>query len=372
MKKIVPCALIALIVLTLFNPAALAASKNGIEYSGESYYAVVREGVIMRDASGNKIKYLDAGTPVRVEGRLCDDKSRVAVTDKAGDFGTVIKRGLKKVTATSQTSQSSKITYSGSSYKAEVKKYLNVRDANYNIVGQITQGTQVDVKGKSDQWADRSVIPYDCSGGLATVLTSGLRKVHASSKSDNASTGQENAYWAATTRSTPLRSKDGSIVCNIPRAAWIKVLQVNGKDKSVLDVIYDDKSGCVPAKSVKRVKDGVFVDIDRQKVTLIRKGKIILTSKCVTGTLNKKDTPKGIFKIGEKRKNKVFHPSEKESLFWGRIGNTRCGFHDARWRRNWSSSCYKTSGSDGCVNMPLSSMEKFYKNVYVGLYVYIY
>jgi hypothetical protein len=253
----------------------------------------------------------------------------------------------------------------------EVKKYLKVRDANYNIVGQITQGTQVDVKGKSDQWSDRSVIPYDCDGGLATVLTSGLRKVHTSSKSDNASTGQEDAYWAATTRSTPLRSKDGSIVCNIPRAARIKVLQVNGKDKSMLDVIYDDKSGCVPAKSVKRVKDGVSVDINHQKVALIRKGKIILTSKCVTGTLNKKDTPKGIFKVGEKHENKVFHPSEKKSLYWCRIGHTRCGFHDARWRRNWSSSCYKTSGSDGCVNMQLSPMGQFYKNVYVGLYVYI-
>lgn len=292
MKKIVSCALIALIVLALFNPAALAAKKNGIEYSGESYYAVVREGVVMRDKDGNKIKYLDAGTPVRVEGRWCDDKSRAAVTDKAGDFGTVIKRGLKKVTAATEKTESAKPVRSGESYYAVIRYKLNMRDASGKLMQEVPRGAMVKVIGDDKANRDRCWIDY------------------------------------------------------------------GGKEGTVLD------------EGVKKVKDAVFVSIGSQKVTLIRGGKLIGTSKCVTGTRAKEDTPKGMFKITQKHTNKVFRPSGKVSLYWMRFCGG-CGFHDARWRSSWGSGQYKKSGSNGCVNLPLSFAKTLYNNAYVGMPVYI-
>lgn len=360
-------------VLLMLTPFALAAEKDGLKYSGESYYAVVRKGVQMRDKDFKETKYLKEGTLVRVWGDWEVDvsPSRVVVDDQYGDFGTVIKRGLKKISSSDAKKKltSSKLAYSGASYNAEVKEeYLNVRDANYKIIGRITQGENVKVLGDSDTWSVRSVISFNCPDGKATVLTSGLRKVSSSSSKPNK---EDVSYYAVVRYKLNLRDDDGNLICEIPRAAKVKVECTNSKDKTRFDVTYKGKKGSVLKEGVKKVDDAIFTDIESQTTTLIRNGKVILEGKCVTGMLGTEDTPKGFYRITELTEHKVF-PSGKESEFWGRIGDTHCGFHDAPWRHVFGGNVYKTNGSNGCVNQSPSFMRKFYKNIYVGIPVYIW
>ena len=48
------------------------------------------------------------------------------------------------------------------------------------------------------------------------------------------------------------------------------------------------------------------------------------------------------------------------------------GLHDATWRDEFGKDIYKTSGSHGCINMPLDIAEQVYNNVEVGTIVEVY
>ena len=39
------------------------------------------------------------------------------------------------------------------------------------------------------------------------------------------------------------------------------------------------------------------------------------------------------------------------------------GLHDATWRYKFGGEIYKTNGSHGCVNMPLSTAKTIYENI---------
>jgi lipoprotein-anchoring transpeptidase ErfK/SrfK len=348
--------------------SVLAAEKDGFEYSsGNSYYAIVREGVNMRDKNENIIKYLDKGTEVYVYGKSKDDSSRVVI-EWNNKTGTVIKNGLKKVSSSgNKTSSSTKLAYSGSSYYGEVKKYLIVRDSNYDDIGEINKGDVVKVLGTSKTWPERVVIEWNNKKG--TVLKSGLKKV-SSGKTSTSLTYSGKAYYAVIRYDLNMRNSKNDLMCEIPRYALVYVKGTYSRDKSRLVVTYNGKEGTVHKDGVKQIKDAVFVNISAQRVTLIKGGKLIAESKCVTGTKGTEDTPKGSFKITQKKQNKVF-PSGKESDFWLRFCGG-CGFHDALWRGNWSSSAYKRSGSNGCVNLPYKFAKTLYANAYVGMSVYIW
>ena len=49
------------------------------------------------------------------------------------------------------------------------------------------------------------------------------------------------------------------------------------------------------------------------------------------------------------------------------------GMHDADgWRSNYGGEIYKTNGSHGCVNMPLSKVREVYGIVEIGTAVVVY
>lgn len=353
-----------MILLTLLAqmlaPAALAD-----EYG---YYARVRKGVVLRNDDGDELAYLDEGTYVYVIRRNKADKTRVDVKTSNGLEGSVIKKGIKKVSSPSSSQSSgSKLTHDGKAFTGVVKKYLNVRDENYKIVGRVEQGEKVEILGASDRWPERGVM----KGGKTTVLLSGLSKVSSSGgkSSSNKITYYDNPYYAYAKHKISLRDASGNVTGTIPRGALVEVRGINSNKKE-LAVVYHNTPGLATRDSFKTVTDGVFVDISKQRVTLIKGGKLIGQSKCVTGTLGKADSPKGLFRITEKHKNKVFTP-EKESEFWLRWCGG-CGFHDAPWRHNWSSNAYKTSGSNGCINLPYAFAKTLYNNAYVGMRVCVW
>ena len=45
------------------------------------------------------------------------------------------------------------------------------------------------------------------------------------------------------------------------------------------------------------------------------------------------------------------------------------GMHDATWRSKFGGDIYKTKGSHGCINLPLSVAKKIYEYVQPGEYV---
>lgn len=366
MKKLV---LYLVIVILMLSFSALAAEKNGFSYSGSAYNAAVKIGVNLRDKDGDLIRYLGKGTEVYVYGTSKEDSDRVVV-EWNGTVGTVLKSGVKKVSGSSE--KASALTYKGTPYYGKVKNWLNVRDAKGDVIGKITQGEVVRVLGTSTADSDRVVIEWKNKKG--TVLKSGLKKTSSGSSSTGSQTSaisySGKAYNAAITYAVNMRDAAGDLICKIPRCAQVYVKGTSTKDKSRVVVSYGGKVGTVLKDGVKEIKDAVFVDISSQKATLYKGGKVIAETKCTTGTHGKSDTPKGIFKIGEMTRNKVFHPSGKKSSYWLRFYNG-CGFHDATWRSSFGGSIYKTNGSNGCVNLPYSFAQTLYKNAYRGMPVYI-
>jgi hypothetical protein len=49
--------------------------------------------------------------------------------------------------------------------------------------------------------------------------------------------------------------------------------------------------------------------------------------------------------------------------YWAPFTDSGCGFHDASWRTNWSSTAYLHQGSGGCVNTPPNIMKTVYDNL---------
>lgn len=118
----------------------------------------------------------------------------------------------------------------------------------------------------------------------------------------------------------------------------------------------------------------VEVDITGQKVLLYLDGELKLSSDCVTGDAAKSyDTPKGVFYIEYKQKNRVLKGENYRTpvSYWMHFYN-HCGFHDAKWRRKFGENIYLKDGSHGCVNMPPEKAKELYELVYKGLPVVIY
>jgi len=124
---------------------------------------------------------------------------------------------------------------------------------------------------------------------------------------------------------------------------------------------------------VKENSSYVRVSIEKQTVELFKDNKLILTSPIVTGTENISESDKGIFKIYYKSQNVYLKGAGYLSYvnYWMPY-NRGEGLHDATWREEFGGKIYKTSGSHGCINMPLEIAEQVYNNVSIGTIVEVY
>ena len=125
------------------------------------------------------------------------------------------------------------------------------------------------------------------------------------------------------------------------------------------------------------------VDIGAQHMWLILNGEVVFECDVITGVPNGKlDTPKGVFKILEKMRNKTLvgnivpetgEPEYRQPVdYWARVTWSGVGFHDASWHSVFGGSLYYRAGSHGCINMPPASAAVFYDLVYVGCPVVIH
>jgi hypothetical protein len=122
------------------------------------------------------------------------------------------------------------------------------------------------------------------------------------------------------------------------------------------------------------------VSIQEQRIWIYRNGQMVLTTNVVTGRQDVgEDTHPGVWYILYKQSPSILVGSEVGMTnyhvpvqYWAPFTNDGEGFHDASWRKNWSSTAYIHNGSGGCVNTPPSIMQTVYNNLSTNEPVIVY
>lgn len=256
MRKLIICAVLIGLVSSLSAPV-FAAEKNGLSYSGESYYAVVKYGVNARDKNDNVVSYISAGVTVKVLGAYNKDSSRVVIMD-GNTAVTVLGVGLKRTTApTSGNQSSSGLKYTGESYYATVKLGLNLRDKNNNVICYLSAGTEVYVKGLWTGDSSRAVVEYGNKSG--TVLNSGLKKSATSTGGNQSSSGLKysgESYYATVKYGLNMRDKNNNVIRYIGSGVKVHVLGVYTNDSSRVVIEYNGVTGTVLKSGLTAVSSG--------------------------------------------------------------------------------------------------------------------
>lgn len=118
----------------------------------------------------------------------------------------------------------------------------------------------------------------------------------------------------------------------------------------------------------------IEISLDAQHLWHYKDGKLCCQSDVVTGTKNRRDTPKGVFYISEKIPGKTLRGPGYATYVnrWMRLTNSGVGLHDAGWRGSFGGSIYTYSGSHGCINLPKSFAYALYDEVENKIPVVIY
>ncbi len=118
----------------------------------------------------------------------------------------------------------------------------------------------------------------------------------------------------------------------------------------------------------------VEVNLTEQHVYVYKDGVMVVDSSCVSGNISKNHgTHTGAYPIAYKQKDATLKGANYEShvKFWMPF-NLGEGLHDATWRSKFGGSIYKTSGSHGCINLPVAKAEEIYGVVEAGWPVLVF
>lgn len=124
----------------------------------------------------------------------------------------------------------------------------------------------------------------------------------------------------------------------------------------------------------------VEISLAQQHVWVYRNGKQVASLNIVSGTNDGYyNTPKGLYYVMYKQTNTVLRGRNADNSAyaspvsrWAPFTLDGCGFHDASWRSNWSSTAYLNDGSHGCINIRPSQVSMVYDNITENEPVVIY
>jgi hypothetical protein len=118
----------------------------------------------------------------------------------------------------------------------------------------------------------------------------------------------------------------------------------------------------------------IEVNIASQMVYCVKKGELVYSSSVVTGNPNAGNgTPTGVYRIEYHSANWYMEKYQVFTYYWMPIDlNTGVGLHDATWRSTFGGSYYLSSGSHGCINMPLSTAKYVFNNFADGTPVIVH
>lgn len=119
----------------------------------------------------------------------------------------------------------------------------------------------------------------------------------------------------------------------------------------------------------------IEIDYTKQHIWFYKDGTLVTESDIVSGNISRGNgSPDGVFKIVYKQSPAVLKGEDYESdvsYFLPFAYNV--GVHDASWRNGkFGGEIYKTSGSHGCINVPLEVAQTIYENAEVGTPVIAY
>ena len=129
------------------------------------------------------------------------------------------------------------------------------------------------------------------------------------------------------------------------------------------DAIYKQK-GYIYSDDLDFSDTYVEVSIPKQHIWMYINGEIIVDSD-VTGNISAgHNTRPGVFSLTYKTRNAVLRgPGYASPVSYWMPFDGGIGLHDATWRYKFGGEIYKTNGSHGCVNMPLSAARTIYENI---------
>lgn len=119
----------------------------------------------------------------------------------------------------------------------------------------------------------------------------------------------------------------------------------------------------------------IEVDLENQKVFFYKDGKKLLETDCVSGTAGdpERETPGGVYNVYYMNSPDTLDgPGYSEEVTYWMPFYGGYGLHDATWRTEFGKDIYKTNGSHGCINLPLSAARRIYKTIEVGYPVVLY
>jgi hypothetical protein len=118
----------------------------------------------------------------------------------------------------------------------------------------------------------------------------------------------------------------------------------------------------------------VEVNLSEQHVYVYKDGQMVFDTNCVSGKISTDHgTHTGVYPIAYKQTDATLRGDNYESHvnYWMPF-NMGEGLHDATWRKSFGGTIYKTGGSHGCVNLPLSAAEEIYNIVEAGWPVIVF
>jgi len=118
----------------------------------------------------------------------------------------------------------------------------------------------------------------------------------------------------------------------------------------------------------------VEINLTAQHLYFYKDGALIVESDFVSGNVAKgMSTPTGIYPVTYTERNATLRGDGYATpvSYWMPF-NGGVGMHDATWRSRFGGTIYKTNGSHGCINLPLSAAKKIFENISKGDPVLVY
>lgn len=118
----------------------------------------------------------------------------------------------------------------------------------------------------------------------------------------------------------------------------------------------------------------IEVDMTNQTMYYYVNGRIKLQTPVVTGCTGKGNgTPQRVCYVYYMQRNRVLIGADYRTpvSYWIAVYNN-IGIHDANWRGRFGGEIYKTNGSHGCINTPISEVSKLYDMVEIGTPVILF
>ncbi len=118
----------------------------------------------------------------------------------------------------------------------------------------------------------------------------------------------------------------------------------------------------------------VEINLTAQHLYFYKNGSLIVSTDFVSGNVSAgNSTPTGIYSITYTQKDATLRGDDYETpvSYWMPF-NGGVGMHDATWRSVFGGTIYKTNGSHGCINLPLSAAKTIFENIKTGDPVLVY